>query len=166
MSLREIKQTNTPKNKMKQFSALPSCFLTPESTEKPHDFGRVTPTPDRSSSVFLSPPSSLERKTVPNFAISTSEDPLKLELDFSDYSTRHSTDSSLSRSPLLPEDRIIGRTIGRTKIDFITDLLKLNCNRICENICGYLSDRDLCRFVTDFLCFFLFGFMFVYSSSL
>ncbi|XP_031549758.1 F-box only protein 43-like [Actinia tenebrosa] len=143
MSSAEIKQKKTPKNTMKQFSTLPSCFLTPESDEKPHSFGRVTPTQDQSSSVFLSPPPSLERKSLPNFGISTHEDPLKLELHFDDYPTRISSDLRSLRSPLLH-----GGKIGRTRIDLITELVQRNCFKICRSICEYLNDRELSRFAS------------------
>lgn len=144
MSSAEIKQNKSPKNIMKQFSSLPSCFLTPESAEKPESFGRVTPTQDQTSSVFLSPPSSLERKSVPNFGISTCDDPLKLELNFDDFSTRISSDSRSLRSPiiLVHEDKI-----GCTRIDLITELLQRDFWEICQTICDCLNDRELSRLV-------------------
>lgn len=55
---------------------------------------------------------------------------------------------SLNRSPLMPKDRIIGRLIGIKSVDFISDLLAVNGNKICQEICSYLEPPELCRFAS------------------
>ena len=50
------------------------------------------------------------------------------------------------RSPLFPEDRIIGRQCGKLHLDIISSLLALGCNSSCEKICSYMKPQDLYRF--------------------
>lgn len=146
MTSRKVTQNQSSDYKMKSFSSLPSCFLTPESAEKPLNVGRLTPTLDQSSSVFLSPPASLERKPVPNFAICTQNDPLKSELHYGDHELEDiKANRILVRSPLLSDVRINGAMMGTEKVDSISMLLEVSCDQICKTICGYLGDHDLCR---------------------
>lgn len=49
------------------------------------------------------------------------------------------------RSPLFPEDRIIGRQCGNLHLDIISSLLALGCNSSCEKICSYMKPQDLYR---------------------
>ena len=66
---------------------------------------------------------------------------------------------SQKRSPLLPEDRIIGIPKKLNELDIISELLARNCGRICQSICGYLEGNDLCRFV------FLFSSVKIFSKD-
>ena len=50
------------------------------------------------------------------------------------------------RSPLFPEDRIVGRRCGKPHLDIISSLLALGCTSICEKICSYMKLQDLYRF--------------------
>lgn len=149
MNTRKFTRNQSCDHNMKSLSSLSSCFLTPESAEKPTNVGRLTPTLDQTSSVFMSPPASSERKSVPNFAVTTKNDPLKLELDFEDYESENfqadRSSAKRSRTPLLSEVKIIGEFMGTDEVDFVAQLMELNCDRICKIICDFLSDHELCR---------------------
>lgn len=130
---------------------LPSCFMTPES---PGDQllsrinGRMTPSFETSpSSVFLTPPCSQEKAYSPLSQSLTLDGLPKLNFELDDGDQDESAQLSLQRSPLLPEDKIIGRLIGKNCVDVISDLMTVNCNKICQTICSYLEPLDLCRYV-------------------
>jgi len=72
----------------------------------------------------------------------------KLDFELEDSDHEKSIQQSLQRSPLQPEDRIIGRRIGKQSVDFISDLIAVNCTKICQQICSYLEPQDLCRFAS------------------
>ena len=131
-------------------SELPSSFMSPE-TPGNHQFGRTTPSIEAfrsDASCFLTPPCSQEKALRPTSlqAIDLQGLP-KLDLELEDGDPEKSVRKGLHRSPLLPDDRIIGRLIGEEKIDFISDLKSINCQKICQKICSYLDPQDLCRYV-------------------
>lgn len=131
-------------------SELPSSFMSPETPGNQH-FGRTTPPVEASpsyASCFLTPPCSQEKVLRPTslHAIDLQGLP-KLDLELEDGDPEKSVRKGLHRSPSLPEDRIIGRLIGEEKIDFISDLKSINCQKICQKICSYLDPQDLCRYV-------------------
>lgn len=146
-----MEQTDRNHKKKSSLSELPSCFMTPESPED-HlsriDTGRMTPSFETSpSSVFLTPPCSQEKACSPQFQSLALGGLPKLRFELDDGDQDESTQQSLQRSPLLPEDRIIGRLIGKNCVDVISDLMAVNCNKICQRICSYLEPLDLCRYV-------------------
>ena len=55
------------------------------------------------------------------------------------------------RSPLFPEERIVGRRCGKPHLDIISSLLALGCTSICEKICSYMKLQDLYRFSASHL---------------
>ena len=135
-------------------SELPSSFMSPE-TPGNQQFGRTTPSIEAfpsDASCFLTPPCSQEKAPRPTSlqAIDLQGLP-KLDLELEDGDPEKSVRKGLHRSPLLPEDRIIGRLIGEEKIDFISDLRSINCQKICQKICSYLDPQDLCRYVDGVL---------------
>ena len=140
-----MEQTDRNHKKKYNPSELPSCFMTPESPED-HQFGRLTPCFDVSPlSCFLTPPSSQE-KVLSSYSHSLSLQGLpKLKFELEDANPEESKQQSHQRSPLLPEDRIVGRLIGKQSVDMISDLLAVNCSMICDEICSYLESQDLCR---------------------
>ena len=131
-------------------SKLPSSFMSPETPGNQH-FGGTTPSIEAVpsySSCFLTPPCSQEKalRPTPLHAIDLQGLP-KLDLELEDGDREKSVRKGLHRSPLLTEDRIIGRLIGEEKIDFISDLKSINCQNICQKICSFLDPQDLCRYV-------------------
>ena len=129
-------------------SELPSSFMSPE-TPGNQQFSRTTPSIEAfpsCASCFLTPPCSQEKALRPTSlqAIDLQGLP-KLDLELEDGDPEKSVRKGLHRSPLLPEDRIIGRLIGEEKIDFISDLKSISCQKICQKICSYLDPQDLCR---------------------
>ena len=142
--LAAMEQIDRNHKKQSNMSELPSCFLTPES---PGDLGRMTPNFETSpSSVFLTPPCSQEKVWSPQFQSLSLDGLPKLTFELEDGDQERSMQRSLQRSPLLPEDRIIGRLIGTNYVDIISDLMAVNCNKICQRICSYLKPLDLCRY--------------------
>lgn len=147
-----MEQTDRHHKKKSSQPELPSCFLTPES---PGDqllsrinTGRMTPSFETSpSSVFLTPPCSQEKAYSPQFQSLALDGLPKLKFELDDGDQDESTKQSPQRSPLLPEDKIIGRLIGKNCVDVISDLMAVNCNKICQTICSYLEPLDLCRYV-------------------
>ena len=145
---------------------LPSCFMTPES---PADqLGRMTPINFETSpsSVFLTPPCSQEKVCNTQFHSLSLDGLPKLTFELEDCDQERSMKRSLHRSPLLPEDRIIGRLMGTKFVDAISDLMTVNCNTICQRICSYLKPLDLCRYsyVLVTCCGFEFVFVFLRSN--
>ncbi|XP_078384252.1 uncharacterized protein LOC144666744 [Oculina patagonica] len=142
-----MEQIDRNHKKKSYLSELASCFMTPESPG--YQLGRMTPNFDTSpSSVFLTPPCSQEKVWSPQFHSLDLDGLPKLTFELEDGDQERSTPRSLQRSPLLPEDRIIGRLIGTKYMDFISDLMAVNCNKICQRICSYLEPLDLCRFAS------------------
>ena len=142
--LAAMEQIDRNHKKKSNVSELASCFLTPES---PGDLGRMTPNFETSpSSVFLTPPCSQEKVWSPQFQSLSLDGLPKLTFELEDGDQERSMQRSLQRSPLLPEDRIIGRLIGTNYVDIISDLMAVNCNKICQRICSYLRPLDLCRY--------------------
>lgn len=147
-----MEQTDRHHKKKSSQPELPSCFLTPES---PGDqllsrinTGRMTPSFETSpSSVFLTPPCSQEKACSPQFQSLALDGLPKLKFELDDGDQDESTKQSPQRSPLLPEDKIIGRLIGKNCVDVISDLMAVNCSKICQTICSYLEPLDLCRYV-------------------
>lgn len=147
-----MEQIDRNRKKKSSRPELPSCFLTPES---PGDqllsrisTGRMTPSFETSSSsVFLTPPCSQEKACSPQFQSLALDGLPKLKFELDDGDRDESTNQSLQRSPLLPEEKIIGKLIGKNSVDVISDLLAVNCNKICQTICSYLEPLDLCRYV-------------------
>lgn len=147
-----MEQTDRNRKKKSSQPELPSCFMTPES---PGDqlfsrinTGRMTPSFETSpSSVFLTPPCSQEKVCSPQFQSLVLDGLPKLKFELDDGDQDESTKQRLQRSPLLPEDKIIGRLIGKKCVDVISDLVAVNCNKICQIICSYLEPLDLCRYV-------------------
>lgn len=137
----------TDRNRKKKYNQfeLPSYFMTPESPGDQQS-GRMTPCFDASpSSCFLTPPSSQEKVLSPQFHSLALDGLPKLSFELEEDNQEKSMPRSLQRSPLLPEDRIIGRLIGEESVDFISDLLAVNCTEICQQICSYLEPQDLRR---------------------
>ena len=147
-----MEQTDRNHKKKSSQPELPSCFMTPES---PGDqllsrinTGCMTPSFGTSpSSVFLTPPCSQEKVCSPLFQSLALDGLPKLKFELDDGDQDESTQQSLQRSPLLPEDKIIGRLIGKKCVDVISDLVAVNCSKICQTICSYLEPLDLCRYV-------------------
>lgn len=140
-----MEQTDRNHKKKYNPSELPSCFMTPESPED-HQFGRLTPCFDASpSSCFLTPPSSQEKVLSSHSHLFSLQGLPKLKFELEDANREKSKQQSHQRSPLLPEDRIVGRLIGKQSVDMISDLLAVNCSMICDEICSYLETQDLCR---------------------
>lgn len=143
-----VAMDQTDRNHKKKYNPpeLPSVFMSPESPGD-YQFGRLTPCFGAStstlSSCFLTPPSSQEKDWSPQpRSISLQGLPkLNFELEYGDR--EESNKHSLQRSPLLPEDRIIGRLIGKESIDFVANLWRFDF--ICQKICSYLEPSDLCR---------------------
>ena len=150
-----MEQTDRNHKKKSSQPELPSCFMTPES---PGDqllsrinTGRMTPSFETSpSSVFLTPPCSQEKVCSPQFQSLVLDGLPKLKFELDDGDQDESTQQR--RSPLLPKDKIIGRRyrrrlIGKKCVDVISELVAINCNKICQTICSYLEPLDLCRYV-------------------
>ena len=149
-----MQQTGEDHREKYDRSELPSSFMSPE-TPRNQQFGRTTPSIEAFpsyASCFLTPPCSQEKALRPTSlqAIDLQGLP-KLDLELEDGDPEKSVRKGLHRSPLLPEDRIIGRLIGEEKIDFISDLRSINCQKICQKICSYLDPQDLCRYVDGVL---------------
>ena len=149
-----MQQTGEDHREKYDRSELPSAFMSPE-TPRNQQFGRTTPSIEAFpsyASCFLTPPCSQEKALRPTSlqAIDLQGLP-KLDLELEDGDPEKSVRKGLHRSPLLPEDRIIGRLIGEEKIDFISDLRSINCQKICQKICSYLDPQDLCRYVDGVL---------------
>ena len=130
-----------------------SCFLTPETPGDRKIPNETVPLEWSPSSTFLTPPSSQERGSSHDFLSAEIIDLPKL-----DYGIENDHRSQ-KRSPLLPEDRIIGIPKKLNELDIISELLARNCGRICQSICGYLEGNDLCRFV------FLFSSVKIFSKD-
>ena len=147
-----MEETDRDQKKKSIIPQLPSCFMSPET---PGNLlrDRLTPCFDSPSSIFPTPPCSQEKESISHFhSLALDEFPrLNFELDESDQEI--SMQQSLHRSPLMPEDRVIGRLIGIKSVDFISDLLAVNGNKICQRICSYLEPLELCR--QDFNFFFV-----------
>lgn len=147
-----MEETDRDQKKKSIIPQLPSCFMSPET---PGNLlrDRLTPCFDSPSSIFPTPPCSQEKESISHFhSLALDEIPrLNFELDESDQ--EKSMQQSLHRSPLMPEDRVIGRLIGIKSVDFISDLLAVNGNKICQRICSYLEPLELCR--QDFNFFFV-----------
>ena len=132
-------------------SELPSSFMSPK-TPGNQQFSRTNPSTEASpsyASCFMTPPDSQETALRPTSlqAIDLKELP-KLDLELEDGDPEKSVRKGLHRSPLLPEDKIIGgRFIGEEKTDIFSNLISINCQRICQKICSYLDPQDLCRYV-------------------
>ena len=149
-----MQQTGEDHREKYDRSEIPSSFMSPETPGNQH-FGRTTPSIEAFpsyASCFLTPPCSQEKALRPTSlqAIDLQGLP-KLDLELEDGDPEKSVRKGLHRSPLLPEDRIIGRLIGEEKIDFISDLRSINCQKICQKICSYLDPQDLCRYVDGVL---------------
>lgn len=143
-----MEQTERCDKKKYNSTDLPSCFMTPESPGD-HQFGRSAPSFDESSaSCFLSPPLSQEKVFNYRTHLDSLQELPKLNLDFDDGDREESKKQIFQRSPLLPDDRIIGRRIGEQSVDFISEVLLLGCSAICEKICRFLEPQDLCRFAS------------------
>lgn len=146
-----MEQIDRNHKKKSNLSELPSCFMTPESPG--NQLGRMTPNFETSpSSVFLTPPCSQEKVWSPLFHSLDLDGLPKLTFELEDGDQERSTQRSLQRSPLLPEDRIIGRLIGTKYVDVISDLMAVNCNKVCQRICSYLKPLDLCRYIVAYCC--------------
>lgn len=72
------------------------------------------------------------------------DDKTRVKLDFDHYATV--PDSQVNPSPVTPDhNRTIGRRMGEKKMDFIKELVLLNCEEICKQILCHLQPRDLLR---------------------
>lgn len=148
-----MEQTDRNHKKKSYQSQLPSCFMSPES---PGNLQRDRLTPDpcfdsSPSSVFLTPPCSQEKISNLQFHSLALDGVPKFNLELDDGDQEKSMQQSLHRSPLMPEDRIIGRLIGKKCVDVISDLLAVNGNNICQRICSYLKPLELCRYGVSLL---------------
>ena len=146
-----MEQTDRNHKKKSSQPELPSCLMTPESPGEQLlsriNTGCVTPSFETSpSSVFLTPPCSQEKVCSPPFQSLALDGLPKLKFELDDGDQDGSTQQSLQRSPLLPEDKIIGRLIGKKCVDVISDLVAVNCSKICQTICSYLEPLDLYRY--------------------
>ena len=126
---------------------IPSCFLSPEWSGD-QKFGPSTPIVDApSASCFLTPPSSSEKEENFRARLDSLQDLTKVNFELDDGDRESSKQKSLLRSPLHPEDRVIGRRCGEQRLDIISQLLAYGFTPICENICSYVKSQDLYRFV-------------------
>ena len=162
-----MERTDRNHKKKSNLSELPSCFMTPESPGDRDQLGRITPCFETSpSSVFLTPPSSQEKVLSPQFHSLALDGLPKLNFELDDGDQEKSIQRSFQRSPLMPEDRIIGRLIGKHSVDIISDLTAVNCNKICQRICSYLKPGDLCRYGSVFdACFCLISWLFCWDQT-
>lgn len=146
--------------------------ITNESLSKcPKPMGKHPHINSHTSSVFMTPYSD-ERKPLQNRDLnSTNEASFQCASDlrseqgfrctYSDSSTDSSSDSEPtycfedrtktkltfddeSESPVAVVD-VIGKRIGENKVDFIKELVNLNCEEICKKIFCYLEPRNLQR---------------------
>ena len=122
-----------------------SCLLSPQSPGN-YKFGRSTPNFDEpSASCFLTPPSSSEKVVNSSTRLDSIQDLTKPNFEPDDGDWELLQEKFPQRSPLFPEDRIVGRRCGKQHLDIISYLLALSCTSICEKICSYMKPQDLNR---------------------
>ena len=128
---------------------IPCSFLTPETVVGDRGITTAkTPAYFESSSAFMTPPCSQERCiSGGNLYGYDLSDPPILDLDLQQHGKNESPCQRTWRSPLLPEDRIIGNGKTALKVDLIVELQDLGCVRICKEIFSSLNPLDLCRYV-------------------
>lgn len=143
-----MEQIDKNHKKKSNLSELPSCFMTPESPGAGDQLGRMTPINFETSpsSVFLTPPCSQEKEWNPQFHSLSLDGLPKLTFELEDSDQERSMQQGLQRSPLFPEDRVIGRLIGTSFVDVVSDLMAVNCSEICQRICSFLKPLELCRY--------------------
>ena len=78
--------------------------------------------------------------------IASQEDKTRLKLNFDQYASNALHQDKLSASQVTtPDDRVIGWRMGIKRVDFITELVNINCEEICKQIFCNLEPCDLQR---------------------